>query len=119
MNKRKENTLKYNRKDKWIELNDPSGPWTIFAPDNDAFQSLPSETFDHIMKDPVLLKQILMYHIAPLNATRQSFTNNERLLSLYENHPIHINLYSDGWASVSWDMFTVHRWYYITNIKIL
>ena len=77
------------------------GPWTVFAPDNEAWQALPKEIFDHIVSDPVLLRQILTYHVVQANATRMQLINDEKLPSLYENRPIHINFYTDGWASVS------------------
>lgn len=77
------------------------GPWTVFAPDNDAWQSLPKEIFDHIVNDPILLKHMLSYHIVQANATRQQLINDQKLPTLYENRPIHINFYTDGWASVS------------------
>lgn len=75
------------------------GPWTVFAPDNEAWQALPKEIFDHIVSDPVLLKQILSYHVVQANATRPHLSNDLKLPSLYENRPIHINFYTDGWAS--------------------
>ena len=77
------------------------GPWTVFAPDNQAWQSLPKEIFDHIVNDPVLLKQILSYQVVQANATRQNLFNDQKLSTLYENRPIHVNFYTDGWASVS------------------
>jgi uncharacterized surface protein with fasciclin (FAS1) repeats len=73
----------------------------VFAPDNEAWQALPKEIFDHIVSDPVLLRQILTYHVVQANATRVHLVNGEKLPSLYENRPIHINFYTDGWASVS------------------
>ena len=78
-----------------------AGPWTIFAPDNQAWQSLPKDAFDHIMHDSVLLDQILSYHIVPGNVTRRDMINDMKLASIHENNPVHINFYSDGWASVS------------------
>ena len=77
------------------------GPWTVFAPDNDAWQFLPKETFDFIMKDRVLLTEILSYHIVPMDMTRRQFVNDMMLPSLHANLPVHINLYTDGLASVS------------------
>jgi len=77
-----------------------SGPWTVFAPDDDAWHSLPQETFDHIMKNPQLLKDLLSYHIVKSNATRHHLNNSPRLLSLHHNLPVFINFYTDGWASV-------------------
>lgn len=73
----------------------------MFAPDNEAWQALPKEIFDHIVSDAVLLRQILNYHVVQANVTRVHLINDEKLSSLYESRPIHINFYTDGWASVS------------------
>lgn len=75
------------------------GPWTVFAPDNKAWQSLPKDTFDYIMKDPVLLEEILSYHVVPTSLTSGQFNNNARLRSLHRDLPVFINFYTDGWAS--------------------
>ena len=38
------------------------GPFTIFAPTDDAFSQIPSETLNSLLKDPEKLKGILLYH---------------------------------------------------------
>lgn len=38
------------------------GPFTIFAPNDDAFSKVPSETLNALLKDPEKLKGILLYH---------------------------------------------------------
>ncbi len=43
-------------------LNGP-GPFTIFAPTNDAFDALPTATRDKVLGDPELLGQVLTYHV--------------------------------------------------------
>ncbi len=43
-------------------LNGP-GPFTIFAPTNDAFDALPAATRDKVLGDPELLGQVLTYHV--------------------------------------------------------
>lgn len=75
------------------------GPWTIFAPDNRAWQSLPKDAFDHIMHDPVLLDQILSYHIVPGNVTRRDMIHGQKLATLHDANPVHINFYTDYWSS--------------------
>jgi len=75
------------------------GPWTIFAPDDNAWRNLPQETFDHIVKNPQLLKDVLSYHIIKGNATRRHFGDSLTLPSLHDNLPVFINFYTDGWAS--------------------
>jgi len=40
------------------------GPFTVFAPTDDAFKNLPPGTVDTLLKDPQgQLKQILLYHV--------------------------------------------------------
>ena len=105
------------------------GPWTVFAPDNDAWQFLPKETFDFIMKDRVLLTEILSYHIVPMDMTRRQFVNDMMLPSLHANLPVHINLYTDGLASVSIRFFRLlanwlfhfytKQWYTASGSQIL
>ena len=39
------------------------GPFTIFAPSNDAFSQIPENVWDSIIADPDLLSSILGYHV--------------------------------------------------------
>ena len=40
------------------------GPFTVFAPTDDAFKKLPSGTVETLLKDPEgKLKEILLYHV--------------------------------------------------------
>jgi uncharacterized surface protein with fasciclin (FAS1) repeats len=42
------------------------GPFTVFAPTDDAFKKLPAGTVETLLKDPEgQLKQILLYHVVP------------------------------------------------------
>ncbi len=40
-----------------------AGPFTIFAPTDEAFAKLPSGVLDALIKDPAKLKGLLLYHI--------------------------------------------------------
>lgn len=40
-----------------------SGNYTVFAPTNDAFASLPAGTLDALLKDIPALKNILLFHV--------------------------------------------------------
>ncbi|MDP2065575.1 MAG: fasciclin domain-containing protein [Burkholderiaceae bacterium] len=42
-----------------------SGPYTVFAPTNEAFKALPAKTLDELGKDPARLKAVLSYHVLP------------------------------------------------------
>jgi uncharacterized surface protein with fasciclin (FAS1) repeats len=41
------------------------GPFTVFAPNEDAFAKLPAGTLDGLLKDIPKLKQLLSYHVVP------------------------------------------------------
>jgi uncharacterized surface protein with fasciclin (FAS1) repeats len=42
-----------------------AGPFTVFAPNNDAFKAVPKATMDALGKDPAQLKAVLSYHVVP------------------------------------------------------
>lgn len=39
------------------------GPYTMFAPTNDAFQAVPAKTMDELAHNPARLKDVLNYHV--------------------------------------------------------
>ena len=41
------------------------GPFTIFAPTNDAFAALGSDTLATLLADPAALRSVLLYHVVP------------------------------------------------------
>src|SRR5512144_548136 len=41
------------------------GPFTVFAPTDEAFAKLPAGTVDALLKDPAKLTKILTYHVVP------------------------------------------------------
>ncbi|XP_065557574.1 transforming growth factor-beta-induced protein ig-h3-like [Artemia franciscana] len=58
------------------------GPFTVFAPTNDAFAALPKPTLDALGQNTVLLKKVLLYHVVqgevpstllPMTLQRQIF----------------------------------------------
>jgi uncharacterized surface protein with fasciclin (FAS1) repeats len=42
-----------------------TGPFTVFAPSNDAFAKVPAKTMEDLGKDPAKLKAVLTYHVVP------------------------------------------------------
>ena len=40
-----------------------AGPFTVFAPSNDAFAKVPAKTLEDLGKDPAKLKAVLTYHV--------------------------------------------------------
>ena len=45
-------------------LNGP-GPYTVFAPSDEAFKAVPAKTMEGLKKDPEQLKAVLLYHVVP------------------------------------------------------
>jgi len=41
------------------------GPFTVFAPTNDAFNKLPAGTLDSLLQNPSQLRAVLTYHVVP------------------------------------------------------
>jgi uncharacterized surface protein with fasciclin (FAS1) repeats len=48
-----------------VETLSGKGPFTVFAPTNEAFAKLPAGTVDGLLKDPAKLRAILTYHVLP------------------------------------------------------
>ena len=40
-----------------------AGPFTVFAPTNEAFKAVPAKTMDDLAKNPEMLKDVLTYHV--------------------------------------------------------
>lgn len=40
-----------------------AGPFTVFAPTNDAFAKVPADKLNMLMKDKAMLRSVLMYHV--------------------------------------------------------
>jgi uncharacterized surface protein with fasciclin (FAS1) repeats len=46
-----------------------AGPYTVFAPTNQAFSAVPAKTMDELGRDPARLKEVLHYHLLPAKLT--------------------------------------------------
>ena len=47
------------------ELKSMPGPFTVFAPTDAAFASVPKATMDKIMGDPAIVRDVVYFHITP------------------------------------------------------
>jgi uncharacterized surface protein with fasciclin (FAS1) repeats len=52
-----------------VEALQGSGPFTVFAPTDDAFAKLPESTIEALLKDKEALKSVLLYHVVSGNVT--------------------------------------------------
>jgi uncharacterized surface protein with fasciclin (FAS1) repeats len=52
-----------------VEALKDEGPFTVFAPTDEAFAKLPKGTIEALLKDKEALKKILLYHVVAGNIT--------------------------------------------------
>lgn len=53
-----------------------TGPYTLFAPTNEAFKAVPAKTMDELAHNPAKLKDVLSYHILPGKLMAADVTNS-------------------------------------------
>ena len=53
-----------------------SGPFTVFAPSNEAFKAVPAKTMDDLAKNPDKLKDLLTYHVVAGKLTASEIKNS-------------------------------------------
>ena len=58
------------------------GPNVLFAPTDEAFAALPADTLAKIQSDPVMMRDILSYHIVPGTISRESLADKQVLTTL-------------------------------------
>lgn len=58
------------------------GPYTIFAPTDEAFDELPSGTIDALMNNNTELRRVMSYHVTSGEVTEQDLANITRLQTL-------------------------------------
>ena len=52
-----------------VETLQGAGPFTVFAPTDEAFAALPAGTLDGLLADPEALKKVLLYHVVSGSVT--------------------------------------------------
>ena len=52
-----------------------AGPFTVFAPSNEAFAKVPAKTLDDLGNDPAKLKAVLTFHVVPGKVMAASVKN--------------------------------------------
>lgn len=53
------------------------GPYTVFAPTNDAFKAVPAKALDDLAADPSRLKAVLAYHVIPGKVMAEQVKNGD------------------------------------------
>lgn len=58
------------------------GPFTVFAPTDDAFKKLPKGTLEGLLKDKEALKKILLYHVVSGNVSSKDVVKLSKATTL-------------------------------------
>ena len=58
------------------------GPFTVFAPTDEAFAKLPKGTLESLLKDKEALKNILLYHVVPGNVSSKEVVKVDKAETL-------------------------------------
>jgi uncharacterized surface protein with fasciclin (FAS1) repeats len=58
------------------------GPFTVFAPTDDAFAALPAGTVETLLADSAALANILLYHVAGVDALSTDLSDGQRVMTL-------------------------------------
>ena len=58
------------------------GPFTVFAPTDEAFNKIPKADMDMLMKDPMKLKEVLTFHVVEGKMMASDLAQHEYLQAL-------------------------------------
>ncbi|XP_052215744.1 transforming growth factor-beta-induced protein ig-h3-like [Dreissena polymorpha] len=72
------------------------GPFTVFAPTNDAFAKLPKAVLEDLMRNRQLLSEVLKYHLVYGSLYSSELTNEMTEASLAPLANIRFNIYNTG-----------------------
>lgn len=71
------------------------GPFTVFAPVNDAFAALPEGTVEGLLADPDALAQVLTYHVVPGTWTSDMLPQAVSIMATVQGSTVEIDA-TDG-----------------------
>ena len=77
-----------------VETLQSEGPFTVFAPTDEAFAALPEGTLEALLADPEALKKVLLYHVVEGKVTSDQIVGMTTATSV-EGSPIAISV-KDG-----------------------
>jgi uncharacterized surface protein with fasciclin (FAS1) repeats len=69
-----------------VETLSGEGPFTVFAPTNDAFAALPAGALDAVLADPELLTAVLTYHVVSGDVRAADVVNLTKARTLQGEH---------------------------------
>ena len=78
-----------------VETLKGDGPFTVFAPTDDAFAALPAGTLDGLLADKEALKKVLLYHVVAGDVTADQVVTLDSAKTV-EGDPISIKVVDGG-----------------------
>jgi transforming growth factor-beta-induced protein len=82
-----------------VETLQGEGPYTVFAPTDEAFAALPEGTLEALLADPEALKKVLLYHVVEGKVTSDQVVGLTTATTV-EGSPIAISV-EDGTVSLN------------------
>ena len=76
------------------------GPFTVFAPDNDAFAQVPAADLEALLADPAALGKILTYHVVAGKILAKDLKPTQTVKTL-QGEEITITVNDDGTATIT------------------
>ena len=73
-----------------------AGPFTVLAPNDEAFQRLPKPVVEQLQRNKTVLTDLLLYHVLNGSVLSTQLKNEELVPSLFANHNLRFNIYNDG-----------------------
>jgi uncharacterized surface protein with fasciclin (FAS1) repeats len=79
-----------------VETLSGTGPFTVFAPTDEAFAALPAGTVETLLADPTgALTQILLYHVVGAQALSTDLTNGQTVVTL-QGQAVTVTINAEG-----------------------
>ena len=72
------------------------GPFTVFAPTDEAFAALPAGTVEALLEDPEALANILTYHVVPGQMDAEFLTGQRGRIEMVNGEFIHMDATGEG-----------------------
>ena len=79
-----------------VETLQGPGPFTVFAPTDDAFAALPAGTVEGLLEDPEALGNILTYHVVPGLMDADFLTGQRGRIEMVNGDFVHMDATGEG-----------------------
>ncbi len=79
-----------------VETLQGPGPFTVFAPTDEAFAALPAGTVEGLLEDPEALANILTYHVVPGQMDAEFLTGQRGRIEMVNGDFIHMDATGEG-----------------------